>query len=73
MKVKIRHELESRALDFGEIATTDEALCDVLLMVKAWGIRFEGDSYSTPDLSGEFVITPAEAYFEILVHAEEED
>ena len=72
MKVKIRHELESRALDFGEIATTDEALCDVLLMVKAWGVRFEGDS-TTPDVSGEFVITPAEAYFEILVHVEEED
>lgn len=68
VEVRIRHELDLKSLPL--MVVPFDRLDEVIPLIEAWGVSGEVDY--DPSLSGSFVYRDREAYFEVLIHANDD-
>ena len=71
--VRIRHEFDDEAQPLGEVPLTREALDMIIPLLLRWGISDEdGNPCEDGHQYGQFRVTKAGAYFEVVLSSEHE-
>lgn len=65
IEVRIRLEFEERARRLCDWPAT--RLSELLPTLTAWGINYDAEDDDVGDLSGGFVVTDSEAFFEVVI------
>lgn len=66
-EIRVRHELEAKGLYLADVPF--DQINHIIPTLKSWGIN---DCEDHP-LSGSFVVEEDSAFFEVVIHADEED
>lgn len=74
MEVRIRTEWDDTAQTLGEVPFEQAPLDKIIPLLTRWGVvDIEGNTYDcTNEMSGQFKVTPAGAYFEVILTASDD-
>jgi hypothetical protein len=65
-EIRVRHEIEAKGLYLADVPF--DQINHIIPTLKSWGIT----DYENRELSGSFVVEESAAFFEVVIHTDEE-